>query len=67
MDLHIREGTLTIAKFVRLCLKHYDLITNGQQVLIDVLCVAKTLHFEGGSVKMVSVDTATRRSRNWAV
>ena len=43
MCIHISEGILTFAKVVLLCLKYYDLITNDQQILVTVSCVAKTL------------------------
>jgi len=52
---------------VVLYFENYDLITNGQQVLITVLSAAKTLQFDGGSVQIVSVDTAKRRGGNCAV
>jgi hypothetical protein len=44
---------------VLVCLKNHDVIMNGQQVLIIILCVAKNLELDESFLKMVSVDTET--------
>jgi hypothetical protein len=45
-----------IFKVVHVHLKSCDIVTNGQQVLLIILCVAKNLQLDGSFLKMVSVD-----------